>query len=233
MTTTSDLEAADGLCSLREAIVAANDDLPYSDCTAGNGEDSIVFTVHGTIVLAGDLPTIVEGLSILGPGVDQLTIDGSSLFGVFELDSPSGDQTLRISGLDIRNGDGVCVASRHGDSLEVVDSWIRSCTGPLSGGVLADGSAYALVLRSAIFDNSASVGGGIGAHGDGILEVRESTLSRNSADLGGGVYTDFSMVTIDRSTICRLPDEITRCRFDEILYCPTRTEMFLFLVKSR
>jgi len=41
VTTTSDATAADGQCSLREAIDAANGDVAVDTCAAGNGADTI------------------------------------------------------------------------------------------------------------------------------------------------------------------------------------------------
>src|SRR4051812_47269529 len=39
--TTVDTIAADGACSLREAVVAANTDTPQQECPSGNGADTI------------------------------------------------------------------------------------------------------------------------------------------------------------------------------------------------
>ena len=40
----------DGLCSLREAVIAANQDVAYGGCTAGSGDDTIVLQA-GTYTL--------------------------------------------------------------------------------------------------------------------------------------------------------------------------------------
>ena len=44
VTTTNDVIANDGLCSLREAIISANTDSAVSDCPAGSGADTILFS---------------------------------------------------------------------------------------------------------------------------------------------------------------------------------------------
>lgn len=72
----SDSVANDGACTLREAIVAANTDLPSGitagECAAGTlaGQDQIVFAIAGsgvhTILVASGLPDIVSSLSIDG-----------------------------------------------------------------------------------------------------------------------------------------------------------------------
>ena len=57
--TTADTLAADGGCSLREAITAANGDVPAFDCPTGDGPDRIVFALPpgAVILLQADLPT--------------------------------------------------------------------------------------------------------------------------------------------------------------------------------
>src|SRR4051794_6389475 len=53
-TTTADVVAPDGICSLREAVDAANADAPVGGCPAGAGADRILLapeeyrlTIHG------------------------------------------------------------------------------------------------------------------------------------------------------------------------------------------
>jgi CSLREA domain-containing protein len=77
-----DVDLANGLCSLREAIVAANGDAVYNDCPAGSGPDRIVFAVPlpATILLNDHLPTITESLAIRGPGTGTLRLDGDNLY---------------------------------------------------------------------------------------------------------------------------------------------------------
>ncbi|MBP9825364.1 MAG: CSLREA domain-containing protein, partial [Thermoanaerobaculia bacterium] len=70
-----DDDLADGECSLREAILAANTDAPHNDCPAGSGPDRIVFTLVKGAVIALDsaLPVIAETLLVRGPGADLLS----------------------------------------------------------------------------------------------------------------------------------------------------------------
>jgi len=75
--------------SLRQALTIANDG------------DTINFAVTGTITLiSGGLP-VSKNLAIVGPGAEQLSIDGNQallVLGVFP------EKTASISGLTIRNG---------------------------------------------------------------------------------------------------------------------------------
>ena len=85
----SDVLATDGTCSLREAIINANDNgATWPDCPAGSGADAI-FLPAGTYVLAipgaeedaaatGDLD-IAASLVLIGESADQTVIDGAGL----------------------------------------------------------------------------------------------------------------------------------------------------------
>jgi hypothetical protein len=76
--------ADDGFCTLPEAMVAANDNLPSGgmsgECVAGDiGLDEIIFNLPTgqTDIKTGNIliPTVLEPLSIIGPGAEQLAID--------------------------------------------------------------------------------------------------------------------------------------------------------------
>src|SRR5271155_2827274 len=71
--------AGDGLCSLREAITNANSasDTTAGDCVAGTGNDTIVFSLGGTIPAASTLPSPGAVLEIEGSG-QWTDIDGGS-----------------------------------------------------------------------------------------------------------------------------------------------------------
>src|SRR2546426_3705248 len=88
VTTTAD----SGPGSLHQAILDAN---------ATNGEDTITFTVNGTITLASALPPITDNTTISGPGTNLLTISGNNSVKVFTLNAGT---TNTISGLSIANG---------------------------------------------------------------------------------------------------------------------------------
>lgn len=77
------LSNGDG-CTLREAIINANDDAAtWADCAAGSGADTISFAAGVTsITLSGPLPNITDaaGLTIDGtPGDGLVQIDGAEI----------------------------------------------------------------------------------------------------------------------------------------------------------
>jgi hypothetical protein len=144
--------------SLGAAILQAN---------ATPEADQIVFDTTGTfataqtITLTGSLPTITldgGGLTITGPGRDNLTLDGASAFQVLNSNAP----TLTLSGFTIT----------HGDSATS------------GGGVQASGF---LTLTGMAITNSSAVdfGGGVNMLAAGNLEVQNSLISGNTAGIAG------------------------------------------------
>ncbi|MEX2500389.1 MAG: choice-of-anchor Q domain-containing protein [Wenzhouxiangellaceae bacterium] len=164
---TADVVGDDGICTLREAIIAANANFasgPSSgECAAGAAEptvDQIIFdpAVSGAIMLSGTLGSINDPVEILGPGADVLALDASGF--------PTGQRILSfldasvVDGLTFRN-------AATGDS------------GAL--GILAPTT----VRDCAFEDNTAADGGAIRSESD--LTVERSRFTRNVAtDFDGG-----------------------------------------------
>jgi hypothetical protein len=82
--------------SLRQAIINAN---------AAAGADTITFQagLTGTITLTDHLPQITEGLTITGPGISALTIDGTGIYDVFVTPPTTPYFQLNLSGLTVAN----------------------------------------------------------------------------------------------------------------------------------
>jgi CSLREA domain-containing protein len=105
--------AADGQCTLREALANAtsNGDTTAGDCAAGTIGDSIQFNPSlngGTITLGGTelATTLVTGdlLTISGPGSSQLTIDANDASRALPIHNVNLYSPTAISGLTIING---------------------------------------------------------------------------------------------------------------------------------
>jgi hypothetical protein len=183
----SSVDPTDGSnCTLRQAIVNADNDLPTNpSCAAGAGDDTITFNnslLGGTIALTSELlisPATTGTLTIQGPGAAGLEVDGGSGWRVFHIAStafPTAN-AVTIHGLTITNG---------------------SVTNANGGGILNDGSLH--LDRDFVFDNTASaslngpttnnataLGGGIESSG-GLLSVSFSQIAGNnvSATAAGG-----------------------------------------------
>jgi CSLREA domain-containing protein len=175
----------DGLCSLREAIIAANTDKKEGgkpgECRAGNGPDTIILPA-GTYTLTrtdngnedasqtGDLDITGDLTIVGGPGA---TIDASGITDrVFHI--LGGNVT--ISGVAIKNG-----GSNVGD-----------------GGGIYNGGTLTL-NNSTVSGNVASAGGG-GIYNSGTLALNNVTIANNTANNGGGILNDVGTVEF-RNTI--------------------------------
>jgi CSLREA domain-containing protein len=214
--TTADTEAADGFCSLREAIAAANADASTSECAAGTGtSDRILFDLAtpATIALTDHLPEITESVALVGPGVDDLEIDGGDLYRLIRFYGlVESDPWLLISGLTLT--DGLADAGAPGGAVQATGNVVlRDCELSSSrstwyaGGLWIDGSAT--VERCRILFNSADGpvgGGGIYVYDGGRLTLVASTVAGNSTPgenaYGGGILADSpDEIFILRSTI--------------------------------
>ncbi len=187
----ADTVADDGVCTLREAITAANTDTASGattgECAAGSGADTITFAVNTIITLAGSqLPSVTTEMTITGNGAANTIIQANAAANthrVFEV-APAGNLTL--GGVAVRLGrcNGACNTAAFD-----------------GGGILNAGTLT--VTNSTLSGNAAGTrGGGIYNTGsDAALTVSNSTLSGNAADFGGGIYSDGGTVTVTNSTL--------------------------------
>jgi CSLREA domain-containing protein len=183
-------------CSLREAILAANQN---------PGEDVILLHA-GTYTLSiagadedlgatGDLD--IEGnLILLGDGAGTTIIDGGGLDRIFQV--PAG-VTAEIRDVTLRNGKapglGGAILANGSVTIErcvlTGNSSVAGADGPGYGGALySNGATSSLtVTDSTITGNTAKSGGG-GLAAGGNLTLTNVTLSANHADanFGGGLY---------------------------------------------
>ena len=205
VTTTSDTLATDGACSIREAIINANNDAAvWPDCAAGSGADTIVLPA-GTITLAipnpvsspccldadqqaaaGDLD-ILTSMTIVGDPAGSI-INGNALDRVFDInpDTDSLPETVTplidvsISALTITNG-------RQNQS----------------GAVRINARATVAMDRCTVSNSNswADDGGGIYVFTDGALTLTNSTITGNaSLLLDAGIKSDGSLAIVN-STI--------------------------------
>jgi predicted outer membrane repeat protein len=168
ITVTSKLDTADpGKCRLRDAILAANNNVANGSCPAGTlGLDTISFSLGlactltpCTIALQSALPLVTEALTINGNGAG---VSGENAFRVFDL----GPVPVSISNLRIANGK------------------VTSDTG---GGIRMSAAASTTLTVTNVFfsGNHANLGGAI--HQPlGTLTVSHSNFSGNTAATSGG-----------------------------------------------
>ena len=175
--------AEDGVVTLREAILAANEDRSIDGSVAGAGADEIQFApgLTGTITLGGTALEITEALTLSGPGANNLTIDANGASRAIDV---TANVPLTVTGLRITGGRA---------NISVFDLDLGS-----GGGIRSDGNVT--VTNSIISGNIAEVDGG-GVYSLGSITVTNSTVSGNTANDDGGGIAGEREVTLTNSTV--------------------------------
>ncbi|MBI5566434.1 MAG: DUF11 domain-containing protein [Chloroflexi bacterium] len=167
VTTTGDTIADDGVCSLREAIIAANTDSATGGCLAGSGADTIEFeaalpqpiTITLTMAGADEQAALTGDLDLSGTVTinGPAAIDGNQLDRVFEI-APGARVTL-------------------------IDLIVQHGAADFGGGLVISTTGALTLTNSAVIGNSAQTGGGIWLKGK--LVATDSAVSSNA---GGGIF---------------------------------------------
>lgn len=210
VSTTSDVVANDGLCSLREAISAANiqaaSGAAPGECGAGQSLpfDEIVLPA-GSFRLErtgaaddsnanGDLDVRRSGLRIAGAGADLTEIRGDRNERVLDIGAGAAPaaSAVVLRGLTIRNGDadtGGAVRSNVGWGVEIASCTIANNTAESGGGIAASGPLT--VVASTFHANSATSadgagGGGLRYAGTVPAQLRNVSFEANESFTDGG-----------------------------------------------
>jgi len=209
--TTDDEINRDGDCSLREAVIAANDDDAVDACPTGNGADTILLP-SGTYSLTrigsgenasqtGDLD-ITSDLTIRGAGPTLTEIDGNGSDRVLSV--LSGTTTLaRLSiahgDAGIANGGGVRVAG----ALVLQNCRVHENLAEFGGGIFVAAGTLTVVSSRIDRNGARDAGGGIMNAGiASTTHVVDSEISLNLANHGGGggIFNGGS-ATLSNSTV--------------------------------
>jgi len=198
-----------GAGSLRQAIADANEN------------DTIDFSVSGTITLTTGHLEVRKNLTISGPGAANLAVNGNGSSRVFFINSIFVSKIVSISGLTITNGSasgfypglyGGGIYNYHA-TLTLSNCTVSGNSATNDGGGIYNagqgGSAALTVNNCTLSANStAAWGGGIfndALAGSATVTIANSTLSGNWAWAGGGVfnegYSGPATVTIANSTL--------------------------------
>jgi hypothetical protein len=199
-----------GICTLHDAILAANGNSTVNGCVAGGGASDVIDATAlagQTIMLAGALPTVTSSVDINGPGSGQLTVTGQDLVRPLNLNSAA---VVNITGLTITHGfcgnacggtggginnagtltlTDVVVSQNHADRSGGTDNFAEG------GGIVNLGGATLHLVLSTVTGNSVtasggssqnnSTGAGIQSGNTAVLTLDRSTVSSNSASATG------------------------------------------------
>ena len=195
----------DGLCTLREAILNAERDnrSGSTDCAAGSGADTIMFSLSGTISLDSGLGTLgidsAGGLTINGE--KGITMSGGGI----RVD-PAGVLTLQH--LAVTNGEHRGISNSGTLTIDHTIVSGNSTYRDIGAGILNDGTMT--ISHSTVSDNHAvkadPVPNGSGIHNRGTMTISHSTVSSNFVDAfndppwGGGIFNGGTL-TLSNSTV--------------------------------
>jgi hypothetical protein len=192
-------------CTLRQALDSA--DLASHPNSLGN--DTITFdsSLSGTIEPATPLPYIDEGVDIVGPASQAVTIDGGLTLQIFRVDlGATAYNSVRIEDLNLVRGSGNSGgAVTNLDSSLVLEDMAISDSQANTGGAIWSGGDLTL-NHSTVSGNVADDQGGGIFNNDGYLNIQYSQISGNSTDQGGGIYTRLGQTRLYASTISGNPE---------------------------
>ena len=213
---TTNTVADDGLCTLREAITAANTDTASGatagECPAGSGADTIELGVALTYTLDvvdnstdGDngLPSITSEITINGNGSTIERIEGFFLeFRIFHVGA-SGD--LSLNDVTITGGSWNTDSADFGGGivnqgvLIIADNTISFNVSATADGIQNNGTMT--ITDSTLSGNVATIDSGGAISNVGEATITGSTVIGNRADSKGGGIHNIGTMTITNSTI--------------------------------
>ncbi len=191
-----DVVANNGLCSLREAIINANNDNQSGsiDCAAGFGTDTITFAGNYTISLGSNLPQITTTIIIQGLGPANTQIVGGLNVRDFNVAAAGNltlyDLTLRNSNCDTscpthpRFGGSILNAGRVTINNSVIVNNVASASGADGGAIYNMAGSFLTVTNSTFANNTANRAGGAIFDG-GTTSITNSTFASNSSGAAG------------------------------------------------
>jgi CSLREA domain-containing protein len=227
---TADVVANNGQCTLREAIINANNDdqSGSTDCTAGAGADTIVLQAGQTYTLTIDTGAdedvaaendldVTSEITIRGNGTTirrstavMCNLDGTDDAGEFRIFDVLAGGDLTLQQVTVRDGcaDGTSLDDdgggiRNEDTVTIENSTISNNQAEEDGGgILNDSGATLNLTNTTVSDNRAGDSGGAIDDDGGTVTIMTSTLSNNRTDSndGGGIDNEGTL-TITDSTL--------------------------------
>ncbi|HSH05291.1 MAG TPA: choice-of-anchor Q domain-containing protein, partial [Anaerolineae bacterium] len=211
-TTADTLTPGDGICTLREAINNANQniDTTANDCPAGTlGLDTIILTVGGAYQLNipgpsedgnlnGDLD-IWENTDILANAPSPILINANTLDRIFHIDPNKTGIEVNLNGFALANGrapagePGGAIWNTDFASLQLNNMRIGSTFAPPNqadwgGGIMNNGTLN--IIDTIIENNRAITTNGGGIYNAGFTAIFGGNISFNNANSqGGGIYS--------------------------------------------
>ncbi|MCA1800182.1 MAG: hypothetical protein LC650_02705, partial [Actinobacteria bacterium] len=224
VTTAADNTTRDYACSLREAIINANNNAQtHLDCPAGTAGslniDQITLDVPtgSTITLLSALPDITDTMNI--NNISSAIISGGAITGSVLRFFPATAKTLEINGLKVTNAgagaNGAAISMMRGTLKVSYSEFLNSDTQAKGGAIYLASGTTATVNNSLFSGNSANGGGGAIYVEGATLTLNESEIDGNNSSLsdGGGIRQAGGSVTINNSALINNTITQTNLRF--------------------
>ena len=191
---TGDTVAADGICTLREALTAANTDAPVGGCAAGSGADLITFSTPDPISVTAYLPTVTSTITIEGHTV----LDGggtSDLLGVGEYG------VLTVRNVWFQRGRSMFVggALKSYGTLVVQSCRFDANTTDADGGAIFAMAGTLSVSDSVFMNNASAYGGAI--YSAVPTTIKDSLFRSNHGTYGGAVSMNTGTIAASEFTL--------------------------------
>lgn len=194
VTTKTDEYKSNGNCSLREAIIATNENRPVDKCPAGSA------TSMDTIYLPAQTYFLVIG----GPLEDasrtgDLDILGSvSIFG-----AGIGDRGTKVDAVNL--GDRVFHVKKAGEvyisGMEIKNGFVPGTTAQGRGGGVFNVGSKVHISNVLFFGNqSSNTGGNVDNDSGSVMYITRTTVSKGSAKHGAGIY-NLGLLVINQSLL--------------------------------
>jgi hypothetical protein len=213
--------STDNFCSLMEAISNANNNnWYYTDCLAGSGNDTIVFTDAVNTISLGNipLPTITDpsGLTINGSG--RVVLHGQYQQRLFRVsNAPLRLTNIHLYGAYV-DGAGAAIFN-SGGTVTVTNSVFYFNEATAGGGAIVNNSGSLIVGNSLFLENcsdSPTVIGGAVVVGGGTAIFINNTFNKNRAAAGGDLYAGSGTVTLVNNIFANSQGG-GHCRIDNIV----------------
>jgi CSLREA domain-containing protein len=180
------IPVTDGFCTLREAIVNANDNTAtFADCAAGSGADTIILNdPFGEILLNADLPTITDDLAIEAGTPFYHEIDGDNLYRPFTI---TAGVTVSISQIIVNYGYGDFGGAVNNAGDLTLTSVIFEYNEADYGAAVYN-SGTLTITDSEFYGHSVGADGGAIYNNGGFVSITDSDFTLSEAENGGAIY---------------------------------------------
>ncbi|MBE2271791.1 MAG: cadherin-like domain-containing protein, partial [Anaerolinea sp.] len=199
--TTDNEDPLDGVCTLREAMNTAFNNITHLDCGTGSATDTDVITFSSSLIVTlstghTSLPNVTDD----NPnGVDVQIDGGNSVILIhnyaFDVDPGAG---MVLSNITLMNAQASAIQTHPGSTTTLDHVTFTNNTSPANGGAIYNNGTMTISNSSFGLNTVPQIGGAI--YSTGTLTINSSTFTDNSAGYRGGAIASNGTLTINATT---------------------------------